>query len=173
LIQFEDGRKIPLLKKVFKTFKNANYDLKYSFDIGSKKAGKKLIEYADEFNLLSKIQINVTRYHYIEYLRKEKDKVKIVFTVPHKISKLKDSSIDFSKLHKLNIEVINIRRNKHLEDNFKTVIDNGFNSYVWGINSKKSMRDVINMKYLNQGFKAVYTDYPDILIKIMERMGNK
>lgn len=169
LIRFKDGKKVPLIKNVFESFKKENYDLKYSFDIGSKKAGKRLVEIAAEYELVPKIQINVTSYQYIRYLRNNFRYLKVVFTVPHEISKIDNSKIDFGKLHELDIKIINIRRNKHLIENFRYVIENDFQCYVWGINSKSSMKRIIELNHKGEGITAAYTDYPDVLKSLVQK----
>ncbi|MEJ2249384.1 MAG: glycerophosphodiester phosphodiesterase family protein [Candidatus Lokiarchaeota archaeon] len=168
-IQLNPKIKIPLIKNVFEKFKDINYDLRYSFDIGSKKAGEKLVRLLRDYRIISKTQINITSYNYLRFLRTKFKFIKLVFTIPHKIVKIKEPKVNFSKLHEFNVHAINLGRNRYLKENFIKVIENGFPCYVWGVNSKLSMKTVINMSHKDQGFSAIYTDYPDILKKLIEK----
>jgi glycerophosphoryl diester phosphodiesterase len=168
-IRFENEKKVPLLKDVFKTFSDVKYDLRYSFDIGSKRAGVRLVEIAKKHNVYQQIQINVIFYQHIKFLRTKYPHLKLVFTIPHSIAKLKKRPLKYSKLHDFNVIAINLRRNKHLNENFREVIRNNLECYVWGVNSKLSMKRILKLRYKGKGISAIYTDYPDIMKSLIER----
>jgi len=76
------------------------------------------------------------------------------------------------KLRTLQIGVINIRRRRHIEELFREIIDHGFKCYIWGVNTKTNMKRIVRMRYKDEIVNAIYTDYPDILNKILNKRIN-
>ena len=168
-IKFKDGRKIPLINEVFQAFKKSSNELRFSFDIANKEVGVKLLTLAKAFSLLNKIEITDRRLKVLSHLRKENNKIKLIYTLTGNINIIKNETQNFKKLKELDVKIINLKLSRNIEDLFKIIIDNGFNCYVWGVNTKMSMKKVIKLTYYNQRVKAIYTDYPDILFDfIME-----
>ncbi|TKJ23991.1 MAG: hypothetical protein CEE43_02165 [Promethearchaeota archaeon Loki_b32] len=168
-IKFKDGRKIPLVDEVFQAFRNSSNEVRFSFDIANKEVGVKLLITAKEFSLLNKIEITDSRLKVLSQLRNENKKVKFIYTLTGNINIIKNETQNFKKLKELDVKIINLKFSRNIEDLFKIIIDNGFNCYVWGVNTKMGMKKVIELNYHNQRVKAIYTNYPDILFDfIME-----
>jgi len=168
-IKFKDGRKIPLINEVFQAFKKSSNELRFSFDIANKEVGVKLLTLAEAYSLLNKIEITDGRLKVLSHLRKENNKIKLIYTLTGNPNLIKNETQNFKKLKELDVKVINLKLSRNIEDLFKIIIDNGFNCYVWGVNTKMGMKKVIELNYNNQRVKAIYTDYPDILLDfIME-----
>ncbi len=172
-IKFEDNRKVPTIEEVFKTFKSEKYDLRYSCDIGNRKAGMELIIIAREFAILEKIEITDMRMNVLSSLRKNDKDVRLIHTIPLNVKKVNNKTINFEKLRDLNINALNLKNGRNTEENFKILVDNGFKTYVWGVNRRLYMKKVLNMKYKGQSIDAVYSDFPDILLKMREQLINK
>ena len=168
-IKFKDGRKIPLINEVFQAFKKSSKELRFSFDIANKEVGVKLLTLAKAYSLLNKIEITDRRLKVLSHLRKENNKIKLIYTLTGNINIIKNETQNFKKLKELDVKVINLKLSRNIEDLFKIIIDNGFNCYVWGVNTKMGMKKVIELNYHNQRVKAIYTNYPDKLFDfIME-----
>jgi len=168
-IKFKDGRKIPLINEVFQVFKKSSNELRFSFDIANKEVGVKLLTLAKAYSLLNKIEITDRRLKVLSHLRKENNKIKLIYTLTGNINIIKNETQNFKKLKELDVKIINLKFSRNIEDLFKIIIDNGFNCYVWGVNTKMFMKKVIELNYHNQRVKAIYTNYPDILFDfIME-----
>ncbi|MCK4369436.1 MAG: hypothetical protein KAW03_00085, partial [Candidatus Lokiarchaeota archaeon] len=168
-IKFKDGRKIPLINEVFQVFKKSSNELRFSFDIANKEVGVKLLTLAKAFSLLNKIEITDRRLKVLSHLRKENNKIKLIYTLTGNINIIKNETQNFKKLKELDVKIINLQFSRNIEDLFKIIIDNGFNCYVWGVNTKMGMKKVIELNYHNQRVKAIYTNYPDKLFDfIME-----
>lgn len=168
-IKFKDGRKIPLINEVFQVFKKSSNELRFSFDIANKEVGVKLLTLAKAYSLLNKIEITDRRLKVLSHLRKENNKIKLIYTLTGNINIIKNETQNFKKLKELDVKIINLQFSRNIEDLFKIIIDNGFNCYVWGVNTKMGMKKVIELNYHNQRVKAIYTNYPDILFDfIME-----
>jgi glycerophosphoryl diester phosphodiesterase len=73
-------------------------------------------------------------------------------------------------LKDLKIEAINIKSWRANIKNLKQIIDFGFKCYVWGVNSKSRMKKVLNLTYIGNVVSAIYTDYPDILVKLRKEI---
>lgn len=171
-INFEDNREIPTLEKVFKTFQDKSENIRYSCDIGNKRVGLEIINLAKKYSILDNIEITDMRMRVLLYLRKMNNKISLVHTIPLNINKINNQTIKFEKLFENNIKVLNIKNNRVNRDNFKNVIDNGFKCYVWGVNSKTKMKKVLNLKYKDMFVEAIYTDYPDILKNMIDKMND-
>ena len=99
-------------------------------------------------------------------LREYNKKIKLINTLPDNNFSIKNNIIDVEVLKDLKIEAINIQSWRANIKNLKQIIDFGFKCYVWGVNSKSRMKRVLNLTYNGEGVTAVYTDYPDILVKM-------
>ena len=164
-IKFEDNREIPTAIEVFNALKNHANDLRYSCDIRDVKTGLKLIDIAIEFDILDKIEITERNHKTLLKLREYDKKIKLVHTLTDSISSIKDN-IDVEMLKDLKIEAINIQSWRANIRNLKQIIDFGFKCYVWGVNSESRMKKVLNLTYNGKVVSAIYTDYPDILVKL-------
>jgi glycerophosphoryl diester phosphodiesterase len=165
---FEDNRKIPLVKELFENFKDNSSELRYSFDILEKHAGIELLSIAKNMASLNKIEITDRRLYVLSFLRKHYKNANLVYTMAEFIRSVSHQSINIKKLRKLNIETINIRCKRNVENIFREIVDNGFRCYIWGVNTKANMKRVISMKHGGEIVSAIYTDYPDRLINLME-----
>ncbi|MHA1274014.1 MAG: glycerophosphodiester phosphodiesterase [Promethearchaeota archaeon] len=168
-IKFQDGRKVPTLEEVFDKFKYKK-DLRYSFDIGSRKVGLKVIEMAKKYNILDKIEITDTNPKILFYLREHDKEVKLVHTVPFNIEKINEKTVDFEKLKQFGIRTLNIRAERANPENFEMIVYNGFNCYVWDVNKKIRMKRVISLKCNGQIVDAIYTNYPDRVIQLINEI---
>jgi len=168
-IKFKDKRTIPTAYDLFTIF-NQNYrNLLFSFDIRDKNSGFELIKVAKFFDKLKQIRITDMRPSMLKYIRDLNGKVKLVHTIPTWVVKVNQSSVNFEKLKDLKVEAINIRIGRQIKENFKEIINNGFKCYIWGVNSKSQMKNALNLKYNDEIVTAIYTDYPDILIKLRKK----
>ncbi|MBD3197854.1 MAG: hypothetical protein GF317_22575 [Candidatus Lokiarchaeota archaeon] len=171
-LRFKDNREIPKLSKVFEIFKNKK-NLLYSFDIQNKKVGYELIKLSEEIELLDKIIITDTRMKVLKHLRSVCKDLKLVYTLPHKFPKIENNKVDYNQLRTLNIDSINIKNNKYTPENFIKIIQNGFNCYIWGVNRKIRMKQVLDLRFNKKIVSAIYTDYPDRVIELKQKFNSK
>jgi len=169
-IKFKDNREIPTTIEVFNALKNYANDLKYSCDIRDLKTGLKLIDIATEFNILDKIEITERKHNTLLKLRENSNDIKLVHTLPESITNINDNVVDVELLKDLKIEAINIKSWRANIKNFKQIIDFGFKCYVWGVNGKSRMKRVLNLTCNGEVVSAIYTDYPDILVKLRKEI---
>lgn len=167
-IPFKDGREIPLLKEIFNHFSYCNHNLRYSFDIGNVRIGKRVIDLCEKFNLVENVEITDTRPKNLFKLRDYNNKSKLVHTIPYNIINIDKNTIDFDILHDQNISTLNIKMERANKKNFSNIIDNGFDCYIWGVDFKSRMRRVLKLRYKDQFPKAVYSNYPDKVIKMRD-----
>lgn len=165
-LNFSDKRIIPTLREVLETFNDKNPGLRFSFDIRSENAGMKLIDLILLHNLSHRVEITDRRLLVLKNLRTYQDHAKLVHTVPEKVKHFDDNNLDFDYLSKLNINTLNIVSWRANPKNLKCIIDNGFNCYVWGVNRKIRMKRIFSFEYQDKTVSAIYTDYPDIALKI-------
>jgi len=169
-IKFEDNREIPTTIEVFNALENYANDLRYSCDVRDIKTGLKLIDIATEFDILDKIEITERNHNVLLKLREYNKKIKLVHTLLDKISSINDNIVDVEILKDLKIEAINIQSWRANNKNLKQIINFGFKCYVWGVNSKSRMKKVLKLTYNGEGVSGIYTDYPDILVKLCKEI---
>lgn len=165
-IKFHDNRKIPTVKELFSVFKKDNNYLRYSCDIRGKKAGFRLIDIAEDYNILEKLEITERKLFNLSSLRKYCNKIKLVYTLQEDISKINNKTVNFNELNDSKVEALNIVSWRTSFNNFKEVIDAGFKCYVWGVNRKSRMKRILRMRYYDEKVDSIYTDYPDMLINL-------
>jgi len=168
-INFGDGRTIPKLEELFECFSNQN-QLKFSFDIGSKRAGLKLIKIAKKYNLLDMIFITDTRIHVLSALRENNPQINLIHTIPHRIAKLEDHKIDIQALKELGIDILNIKANRYYKNNFEVAVKHDFNCFFWGVNTKIRMKRLMKMEINGIKIHGIYTDYPDHAVSICNEL---
>ena len=169
-LQFRDNRKIPTVEELFQTFKDRSNELRYSCDIGNKDVGIKLISLAQKFSILEKVEITDLKLRVLSNLRKFNKDIKLVLTIRQDIAKINSKTVDFENVKDLDIKAVNIKSNRATLENFKKIIDNGLKSYVWSVNRRSEMKKVLQLKYKNEIVDAVYTDYPDVLIELKNKL---
>ncbi|MGV9171353.1 MAG: glycerophosphodiester phosphodiesterase [Promethearchaeia archaeon] len=162
---FKDNRCIASINEVFEAFQYCSI-LRYSIDIGTTLAGKKLINTAKKFNVLDRIEITDTRVRVLKRLRKYNENVKLVHTIPHIIQEITDDNIEFQKLKELDINTLNIQCTRADDGNFETIVDHGFDCYVWGVNRSVWMKRILKLRHKGQFVRAIYSNYPDKLKKL-------
>ncbi|MFX1345744.1 MAG: glycerophosphodiester phosphodiesterase [Promethearchaeota archaeon] len=167
-IRFADNRKIPLVNEIYETFKDFSDTIRYSFDIVNKKAGIELLNLSNNFNILNNIEITDRRLLVLSLLRKQNKYSKLVYTLAENINQISDKTINLEKVRNLNIDVINVRYKRRIENLFESIVDNGFKCYIWGVNTKVNMKKVIEMRYNDEIVNAIYTDYPDIILNLID-----
>ena len=169
-INFEDGREIATIRQVFNEFSYCPKNFKYSCDIGSIEAGKRLIDLIADYSNYEQVIITDTHIDFLKELRDYDNYIELVHTIPYEITKINNQTLDFNLLHELNINVLNLKYDRSTETNFKTIVDNGFECYCWGVNGKARMKKILNLRYNDEHFKAIYTNYPDVLKKLRDQI---
>ncbi|MFX1357018.1 MAG: glycerophosphodiester phosphodiesterase [Promethearchaeota archaeon] len=169
-LKFNDNREIPTAIELIENFKHQNHLLRFSFDIRDNFAGYKLIDLTERLNMLKKIEITERRFNHILHLRRYNKEVKIVHTLPEIISKINEKTVNFDFLKEVRVDTINIISWRATFSNFREIINNSFKCYVWGVNSKTCMKRVLNLKYKQAGVNAIYSDYPDLVINLRDKI---
>ncbi|MFX1328464.1 MAG: glycerophosphodiester phosphodiesterase [Promethearchaeota archaeon] len=172
-IKFKDGRKIPLLEEVFQFFIDKASKSRYSFDIVNRKVGLELLNLAEKYSLLNKIEITDRRLAVLSQLREKSGEIKLIYTIPENSKSFNTQSLNVERLKRGDISTVNLQCTRFIEDKFKVIVDNDLKCYIWGVNTKKYMKRVIKLKYRDQRVEAIYTDYPDKLINLVMKYFKK
>jgi len=167
LVIFENGREIPLLEDVFQIFSNCSENLRYSLDIANLQVGLEVIGLAKKFSILKRIEITDRRLSVLLKLRNENNQIRLIYTLAEIIKTLTNEYSSINKLKNIDALAINIRYGRKIEDLFKEIIDHGFKCYIWGVNFKTSMKEVLELEHKDETVSAIYTDYPDILLDMI------
>jgi glycerophosphoryl diester phosphodiesterase len=162
-LEFPDNREIPTIHELFNLVLN-EHDVRLSFDIRGRKAGKVLITIAKQYGLLDKIEISDRRMIVLSQLRKFEKNVKLIYTLQENITKVNDTNINFEKLQNLNVKAVNLKSSRANMKNIYEIVKHNLECYVWDVNNKSRLYKIIKME--NKKVSAIYTDYPNLAISI-------
>ena len=168
-LEFPDNRIIPTAHDLFELISN-EHDVRMSFDIRGKNAGKTLITIAKQYELVDNIEISDRRIIVLSQLRKFESNIKLIYTLPEAILKINDANVNFAKLNKLDVNTINLISFRANMKNFNEILKQGFECYVWGLNYKSRLNKIMQMQNEDKKVSAIYTDYPDIAISIKNKI---
>ncbi|MFX1410944.1 MAG: glycerophosphodiester phosphodiesterase [Promethearchaeota archaeon] len=172
--KLENGETIPTLREVFTAFKK--YDIAYNFDIIDPNAGIKIIEIAEEFNLIDRIEIAKPSIYphplptIFSKIREFNQDVTLVNSIFLKNSIINEKHLELEDMKKLNIQVINVNFNYASYDLFKKVKDEGFKFYIWGILFARSIKNFLSMKYKGEYVDAVFSNLPNRVVKMRDEI---
>jgi glycerophosphoryl diester phosphodiesterase len=169
-LNFDDGREIPTLNEVFDTFSYCPKNFRYSFDIISRKTGLALIELLKKYHNFEQVHITDTRLYILKTLRRYNKRVKLIYTIPSNIVNLNEQTINFDKIAQKDIKILNIKIDYATKQNFSKIVDNGFECYVWGVNSENDMEKALKLRCNGEFARAIYTNYPDVLKSMRDSM---
>ncbi|MFW9820578.1 MAG: glycerophosphodiester phosphodiesterase [Candidatus Thorarchaeota archaeon] len=170
--KFENGETIPTLREVFKEFKK--YDIRYHIDITEPEVGIKIIELAEEFNLINKLEIAKPSLYphplptIFSKIREFDQDVTLVNSIFLKYSNIKEEHLELENMRKLNIQGINVNFNYANYDLFRKVKDLGFKFYIWGILFERSIKNFLSMKYNGEYVDAIFSNLPERVIKMRD-----
>lgn len=172
--KLENNESIPTLREVFDAFKNNN--IKYNFDINDPEVGIKIIELAREFDLIDKVEIAKSSMNpnplpvLFSKIREFDKTVTLINSIYLPNSPIMEKHLELENMRKLNIKVINVNFNFANFELFKKVKEEGFKFYVWGILFKRSMHELLTMKYKEEYIDAMMSNLPDRLLKMKDEI---
>ena len=106
-------------------------------DILNEETEIEIIELAQKYKILNKIEITDKRLNLLSDLRNYNKNVKLVHTLPLNILDFNICESKFEEMKSNEINTINIKADKNrLKYNLPCIIDNGFKCYCWGVNYK-------------------------------------
>ena len=169
-VRLENNEQILTIRDFFNEFGKS--DLIFNFDIKEAPIGLKIIEVGEEFNLLDRIEIAkpVTVFTSLEDffrpLREKNEKVHFSYSVFGGYYNISEKNLEFDVMEELNIEIFNIQHYKSSFELFKLIKDSGYKCSLWGVLFKHFMKKYLNMTYEESRIDAIFTNYPDTLLKL-------
>jgi len=173
-IKLENNESIPSLSEVFNVFKS--YDIRYSIDIRSAKVGLEIIDLAKKYHVLNKVELcddrfnNISKFNAFSKLREKEENIKLINTISAMNKVITEKLLKIEKMKEIKIQGFNVNHKQANSKLFKIINDAGFSFYVWGVQTRRAMNKMLNMKYNNKYVDAIYTDYPDKLIELREKI---
>ncbi len=172
--KLENGETIPTLREVFIGFRK--YDIKYNIDITEPEVGIKIIELAEEFNLIDKLEIGKPSLYphplpaIFSEIREFNQDLTLVNSIFLKHSNIQEEHLELENMRKLNIQGINVNFNYATYDLFRKVKDLGFKFYIWGILFERSITNFLSMKHNGEYVDAVFSNLPERVLKIRDEI---
>jgi glycerophosphoryl diester phosphodiesterase len=167
-IELEKNERVPTLREVFEEFQDK--DIKYSIDLRGANVGLKIIDLADQFKILNKVELVCDGFFRMSKLRKANKEATIIYSISERHTSLVERDFKFKKMKKLNITGFNIKHSQASLKFFNLIKRNGLAFYVWGVTTRKSMERFLSMNYNDEIVDAIYTDYPDKLIELRKEI---
>lgn len=168
-VRLENEESIPTLHELFKVFGDK---IRYNFDIFRVETGLKIIEVAEEYNLINKVEITKPVGHtksadsLFKPLRKRSKDVTLICSLysDQQISDNNYKHLDHMK--ELDVQVINLAHHRFNLEVFYQVKKAGFKFYLWSVLFKYFMRKYLNLEYKGYTVDGIYTNYPDKLVEL-------
>lgn len=167
-IRLEENKKIPTLGEVFNIFKSKN--IKYSIDLKDNNVGFKIIRLAREYNILEKVELVGNNFYIFSKIRKIEKEAKLIYSISERHSIIEEKDLKFNKMNKLKIYGFNIRNIQAKMNFFKQIKNAGFSFYIWGVDTQFFMKRFLKMNYNGKNVDAIYTNYPDILLELRDKI---
>jgi len=168
-VKLENGDEIPTLREMFEEFKNT---IIYSFDIKEVETGIKIIELAEEYGLLERIEITkpaTDRGSIDAFFRPLREKSKDVTLVNSFYSEkqiMENNYAVLKQLKGLNVQIVNLSHHRFNLEVFKQVKKAGFKFYLWAVLFKYFMKKYINLSYKGYTVDGIFTNFPDKLVNL-------
>ncbi len=167
-ISLKGNKTIPTLGEVFDVFKSKN--IKYSIDLKGNNVGFKIIKLAKEYNILEKVELVGNNFYLLSRIRAREKDVKLIYSISERHPIIAEKDLKFNKMNKLNIYGFNIRNIQAKLNFFKQIKNAGFGFYVWAVDTRLSMKRFLKMNYNGKYVDAIYTNYPDILLELRDKI---
>ena len=174
--KLENGESIPSLSELFNEFQD--YDIRYNFDISTPEIGIRIIEIAEDYNLIDKVELAKTATDssslplIFSKIRETNNRITLINSIFLKHSNIDEEHFDLENMRKLNVNVINVNYNFVNFELFKKVKDAGFKLYVWGVLFKRTMKKFLKMEYKGQAVDAIYSNFPERLVNLRNEIQN-
>ena len=175
-IKIENDQSIPNLRELFEQFKK--HDIKYNFDIRHPDIGVRIIEIAKEYNLTSQIEIAKPSIYQnslptiFSKIREFDKEITLINSVSLKVSDIQPKDLELQYMKDLNVQVINVNYHFANMDLFKTIVENGFKFYIWGVLFKRDMIKFLKMHYKKRNIDGMYSNFPIRLLHLRDRIQN-
>ena len=172
--KLDNGESIPTITEVFNEFQD--YDIRYNFDIKTPEIGLRIIEIAEEFNLIDKVELAKSATDpsslpsIFSKIRETNSRITLINSIFLKHSNIDEKHFDLENMRKLNVQVINVNYNFANFELFKKVKDAGFKFYIWGVLFKRSMHKFLKMEYNGQFVDAIYSNFPARLVSLRDEI---
>jgi len=168
-VKLENGESIPTIRELFDEF---NDKIRYNFDIFTVETGLHIIDVAEEYDLLDKIEITKPVAHtktaesLFKPLRKRYKAIKLICSLFSDSQIFQENYKLLDQMKKLKVQVINLNHHRFNLDIFKRVKRAGFKFYLWGVLFKHFMKKYLNLSYEGEFIDGIYTNYPDKLVEL-------
>ena len=168
-LEFSDHRKIPTILDLYSIVLKTP-EIRLSFDVRNFQAAKKLVDLARNYDLLNRVEITDRRLSLISRLRSYDKRVNLIYTLPENIIKIDENNVNFPRLKRLAVKAINVRSHRANIHNFRKIIEQDLDCYVWALNYKSRIKRILGIQANNTRVAAIYTDYPDLVLDLRDKL---
>ena len=179
-INLGEGRTVPTVEKIILYFKERKNQygnpISFSLDLQSPKIGYKLIKLAQKHNYEGQIELTPSDdwpfiIRFMKKFREISAKIVIIDSAKPKGWKkyLNWNYSDlYQKFQKVGVKGINLKAGEISDDIIKEIRSHGFKSYVWDCHDEASLR-----KFFSKGVDAVYSNFPDLAVKLRKEIQDR
>ncbi|MHA1884310.1 MAG: glycerophosphodiester phosphodiesterase [Promethearchaeota archaeon] len=168
-VKLENNDSIPTLHEVFEEFGD---NIRYNFDIFTVDTGLKIIEVAEEYNLIDNVELTKPVGHtksadsLFKPIRKKNKEITLICSLYSDKQISENNYRHLTHMKELEVQVINLAHHRFNFDVFTKVKKAGFKFYLWSVLFKYFMRKYLTLEYEGYGIDGIYTNYPDKLIDL-------
>ncbi|MHA2035818.1 MAG: glycerophosphodiester phosphodiesterase [Promethearchaeota archaeon] len=168
-VKLENDESIPTLNEIFEAFGDK---IRYNFDIFQVETGLKIIEVAEEYDLIDKVEITKPVAHtksaesLFKPLRQKSRDITLICSLYSDKQIYENNYRHLELMKELGVNVINLAHHRFNLEVFSQVKKAGFKFYLWSVLFKYFMRKYMNLDYNGYTIDGIYTNYPDKLVKL-------
>ncbi len=174
-INLKNNRKIPTIAEVFEYFKHQTTvqgePIRFSLDLKTLEMGIPLVELAEKIGIAKKVELTPNDnyplfWKYVERFRTSSANVQIIDSAHFEMEPLKRLFgkmyyQNWDKFHKYRLKGVNLKAIRATDAAIKQIRDNNLKIYVWDCHTPENIE-----AFCRKRVDAIYTNYPDVAIKI-------
>lgn len=161
-----NGESIPTLEDFCDKYGKTSRELFFSIDLQDNRVGKYIIPVLSNYGLIKRTFLCSGTLWKIRSLQEQFPKENIRFMASNLEYHIKTKYLrPNGKIHRLGIEGFNIQALKFKEIYQKVLREAGMKFFIWDLHSRTLLR-----KYLVYFPDAIYTNYPDLAIRILDKI---
>ncbi len=159
---------VPTLREFLEAFSNRTAvngkPLYFSIDLQDLKVGLSMVPILEEFGVLDRTVLCSTTTMTLKKVRQNFSNVLLVAS--NQEDQIKESNFgETGKIAPLNLYAFNIQGD-HYKPHMREILDNyGFKCFIWDLHKEADLR-----KYLPFKPHAIYSNYPDLALKIRDEL---
>jgi glycerophosphoryl diester phosphodiesterase len=164
-----DDEQVPTLREFFDEFSGnlakSGKKLRFCMDIQNMGSGAASSKLARAYDCDDQLELCHSFGPYFKNVRKYSDKVHLIASNSIRKFTFRNFQKSWSKYRKYNVETFNIKAADFKPEYMQILNGAGYSYYIWDLHDEERLR-----KYLPYRPNAIYSNYPDLALKIRKEI---